>query len=157
MLKFVLRLFLFFLFIAYAQITMAKGTDNQFILSPIGNPNTVANYPLTEDFLSKIEQLKKEIEDLPPEPEASNTGNDNSIEELIASISNQQKIMDLLRKNNLTPKDYVIGLMALQATLAAIIALEDKEILFSGKNTISLDNLKFGQKYIDRIRAILDN
>ncbi|GAA5104348.1 hypothetical protein GCM10023261_02540 [Bartonella jaculi] len=152
-----MRLFLFFLFIAYAQITMAKGTDNQFILSPIGNPNTVANYPLTEDFLSKIEQLKKEIEDLPPEPEASNTGNDNSIEELIASISNQQKIMDLLRKNNLTPKDYVIGLMALQATLAAIIALEDKEILFSGKNTISLDNLKFGQKYIDRIRAILDN
>lgn len=47
--------------------------------------------------------------------------------------------------------------MALQATLAAIIALEDKEIFLGGKNTISLDNLKFGQKHIDRIRAILDN
>ncbi len=47
--------------------------------------------------------------------------------------------------------------MALQATLAAIIAFEDKEILFNEKNTISLDNLNFGQKYIDRIRAILDN
>ncbi|EJF79228.1 Uncharacterised protein [Candidatus Bartonella washoeensis] len=157
MLKFILRLFPFFLFIAYVQITMAEGTDNQFVLSLSSNPNIVANYPLTEDLLSKIEQLKKEIEDLPPEPETSNTGNDNSIEGLIASISARPKLTELLRKNNLSPKDYVIGVMALQATLAAIIDIEDKKILFNEKNTISLDNLKFGQKYIDRIRAILDN
>ncbi|WP_409362180.1 hypothetical protein ACRPOS_008545 [Bartonella heixiaziensis] len=157
MFKLVLCLLFLFPFLTYVQITMANGTDNQFVFSPISNPNIVANYPLTEDLLSKIEHLKKEIEDLPPEPEASNTGNDNSIEGLIASISARPKLMDLLRKHNLSPKDYVIGLIALQATLAAIIAFEDKEILFNEKNTISLDNLNFGQKYIDRIRAILDN
>ncbi|WP_375619183.1 MULTISPECIES: hypothetical protein [unclassified Bartonella] len=97
---------------------MAKGTDNQFVLSPRSNQNIVANYPLTEDFLSKREQLKREIEDLLPEPGASNTRNDNSIEGLTASISAILKLMDLLRKHNLSPKDQVIGLIALQATLA---------------------------------------
>lgn len=97
MFKFVLRL-LFLFPLTYVQITMANGTDNKFFLSSSSNPNIVTNYPLTEDFLSKIEQIKKETEDLPPEPEAPNTGNDNSIEGLIASISARPKLTDLLRK-----------------------------------------------------------
>ncbi|WP_336287598.1 MULTISPECIES: hypothetical protein [unclassified Bartonella] len=157
MFKLTLRLFFSFLFVIYVQLTTAKETNDNFVLSPISNQNIIANYPLTENLLSKIEQIQKEIENLPSALEIPNTGNDNSIEGLIASVSSQSKLSNILRKNNLTPKDYVIGLMTLQATLAAIIALEDKKIFSDEKNIVSPNNLKFGQKNINRIRAILDH
>ncbi len=47
MLKFVLRLFLLFLFVIHIQLTRAeeKETDNSSLISSL-----IANYPLTEDF-----------------------------------------------------------------------------------------------------------
>ncbi|WP_332059963.1 hypothetical protein [Bartonella sp. CB74] len=157
MFKLALRFFFLFLFVIYVQLTTAKETNNNFVLSPTSNQNIIANYPLTENLLSKIEKIQKEIENLPSALEAPDTGNDNSIEGLIAFVSNQSKLSNILKENNLTPKDYVIGLMTLQATLAAIIALEDKKFFFDEKNIVSPNNLKFGQKNINRIRAILDN
>ncbi|MCZ2203521.1 hypothetical protein [Bartonella sp. A05] len=75
------------------------------ILDSLDNPNIVANYPLTEDFLVKMEKIKKDIEHLPSKPEAPNTGNDNSIEGLITSISGRPLLSSILKKHNLIPKD----------------------------------------------------
>lgn len=159
MLKFSLRLFFVFLFITHAQKAITKNTDDYFILAPINinNPNSVTNFPLTEDFLVKIEQIKKDLENLPSEPEAPNTGNDNSIEGLIASVSARPQLSSVLEKNNITPKDYVIGVTALQATLAAVSSIEYKDPFPNETAAISKNNLKFEQKYINRIRALLDN
>ncbi|AQX20554.1 hypothetical protein BWD162_014670 [Bartonella sp. WD16.2] len=156
MLKFALYVFfiLLFPFATYAQKTITNETDYHSVLIPILPSNIVTNYPLTEDFLVKMEQIKIEVAKLPIEPDAPGTGNDNSIEGLIASVSSRPKLAGVLEKNNITPKDYVIGFMALQATLAVISALEDNDN-FDEKITLSQSNLEFGQKHINRIRALL--
>ncbi|WP_273787550.1 hypothetical protein [Bartonella grahamii] len=74
---------------------------------------SIRTYTLTEDFLLKMEQIGKEYENLLPELKASNIPCNNTIKEFTAYISNQPKLMNILRKYNLSPKDYVIGLMAL--------------------------------------------
>ncbi|AQX31507.1 hypothetical protein BscR1v2_016040 [Bartonella schoenbuchensis R1] len=153
-----LALYVFFIllspFATYAQKTMANETDYHSVITSTLPSNIVANYPLTENFLVKMEQIKIEVANLPAEPDAPGTGNDNSIEGLVASVSGRPKLAGVLEKHNITPRDYVIGFMALQATLAAVSALEDNDN-FDEKITLSQSNLEFGQKHINRIRALL--
>ncbi|EJF79227.1 Uncharacterised protein [Candidatus Bartonella washoeensis] len=155
MFKLILRLFSLFLFVIHTQPIMAKETDNQFDF-----PYIIANYSLTEDFLLKIEEIGKKCdENLLSTSKPYNTEYDDSIEGQIASISARPKLMGLLRKKNLTAKDYIIGIMTLQATL--IILNEDIEnlkkegIFFDEKNTVVSDNLEFGKKHTYRILKIL--
>ncbi|WP_375628051.1 hypothetical protein [Bartonella sp. TT67HLJMS] len=165
MFKLVLRLSLLFLFVIYTQLTMAKEkeTDKQFEF-----PHIIANYTLTEDLLLKMEQINKEVcESSPSESKVSDTEkesdieieHDHSIEGFVASISNQPKLMNILRKNNITPKDFAIGTLALQATLTTVLAplelLKEDGISFDEKNTVVSNNLEFGKKYMYRILAIL--
>ncbi|EJF89574.1 hypothetical protein ME1_00344 [Bartonella vinsonii subsp. arupensis OK-94-513] len=157
MFKFVLRLFPLFLFGLYTQITMAKETDNQFDF-----PYVIANYTLTEDFLFKMEKIEKECKNTPPEPETSETKYyGGSIEKQITTISNRPKLMKILRKNNITPKEFVIGSMALQTTLIMLFnkpSPEDfkREGLSSlEKNSIFLSNLEFGKKHLYRMISVL--
>ncbi|WP_455476102.1 hypothetical protein [Bartonella sp. B17] len=157
MFKSILHLFFFIFLITHVQVAMAMKTNNNSTVLLIKDQNIVENYPLTEDFLSKIERVIKEIEALPPELNTPNIENDNSIEGLTAFVSSLPQLSNILKKNNLTPKDYVIGTMALKETLTAIIKLEDEEIFSDKRSTVSLNNLKFGKKHIDRIRAILMN
>ncbi|WP_409361304.1 hypothetical protein ACRPOS_008540 [Bartonella heixiaziensis] len=165
MFKFVLRLFLLFLFVIHTQLTIAKEkkTDNQFEF-----PHVIANYTLTEDFLLKMEQINKEdCENSPSESKISNTEKasdikieqDDSLEGFVASISNQPKLMNILRKNNITPKDFAIGTLAFQTTLTMLLVpleiLKKEGISFDEKNTVVSDNLEFGKKHMYRIFVIL--
>ncbi|ABM44800.1 hypothetical protein BARBAKC583_0015 [Bartonella bacilliformis KC583] len=158
MLKITLHVFfiLLFPFATYAQETIKNEPDGHFILTPTNNPKIVANYPLTENFLEKMEKAKQKIINLPPELQTSHTENDHSIEGLIAFVSSRPHLKEILDNNGLTPKDYVIGFIALQATLIAVTALEDTDAFFDETTTVFQDNLKFGQKHINRIRAFLD-
>ncbi len=164
MLKFVLRLFFLFLFVIHNQLTMAKEKDNQFDF-----PYVIANYTLTEDFLLKMEQIGNECENSSPESKVSNTEKafntetkyDDNVEGLVASISNKSKLMSILKKNNITPIDFVIGSLALQTTLTMLsgnVSFEDLKregVFFGEKNTVVLDNLEFGKKHMYRMLVIL--
>ncbi|WP_273788770.1 hypothetical protein [Bartonella sp. ML70XJBT] len=91
-----------------------KETDNHSSLLPL-----VANYPLTEDFLLKLEKIGKECQNLSPEPETSKIKNDPTthnecIEGYIAYIFRKPQLVNFLRKNNLTLKYFVVGHLALQ-------------------------------------------
>ncbi|MBB5073735.1 hypothetical protein HNQ69_000861 [Bartonella callosciuri] len=126
-----MRLFFLFLFLIYAQEITAKKTKNQFEFLYI-----ITNYSLTENFLLKMEQIGKECENAPPEPEAPNITYDSSLEELIASISNQPKLMNILRKTNITLKDFAVGSLVLQETIIMLtedISFEKEELSFDKK------------------------
>jgi len=125
-------------------------------LAPIFVPSPVANYALDEPFLKKIEAVQAEISTLPAEPAPPATGNDNSIDGLVASVAGRPKLVAILTKNGLDPKNYVIGTMALKASLAAAAAMDDKDAIFDDTTTVSKQNLEFGKKYIDRIRKLFD-
>ncbi|VEJ44592.1 hypothetical protein [Bartonella vinsonii] len=149
-----------FLFVLYTQMTMAKKTDNQFDF-----PYVIANYTLTEDFLLKMEQIEKDCKKLPPESEISNKSYDknydNRLEEIIASISHKPKLMTLLRKNNITARDFAIGNLAIQTTLIMLLNKPSPEnfkregLSSLEKNPVFLSNLEFGKKYLYRIISVL--
>lgn len=142
---------------AFAEDT-AKQNDKQteFYLSPTGNPKIVAEYPLKEEFLTKMENIQKEMSDASIRLSEAETGNDGSIDGLVKTISKNQKVMAILKKNGVEPKDYVVGYMALQASLAAASSLDDQDAIFDDSTTVSKENLEFGKQYTVRLRKLLD-
>lgn len=130
--------------------------QNEFYLSPTGNPKIVAEYPLNEEFLVKMENVQKELSDASIKLSESETGNDASVDGLVKTISKNERIMNILKKNTLEAKDYVLGYLALQASLAAASSLDDQDALFDDSATVSKENLEFGKQFADRIRKLLD-
>ena len=130
--------------------------NDEFYISPTSNPKIVATYPLNEDFLAKMEAIQKDMSDASITLSEADTGNDSSIEGLTATLSKNAKIMDILKKNALEPKDYVVGYLALQAALAAASSLEDQDAIFDDSTTVSKENLEFGKQFTDRIRKVLE-
>ncbi len=145
MLKFVLRLFLLFLFVIHTKLTMAKEIDNQFNFQ-----HFIENYTLTEDFLLKMEQIGKEYENLLPELKTSNTPYNSSIKEFTAYIFDQPKLMSILKNNNITPKDFAVGCNMFEGILMAL----SWGFEFDEKKTVFLSNLEFGKKHMYRILAV---
>lgn len=143
--------------VAFSEDT-AKQNDkqNEFYLSPTGNPKIVAEYPLNEEFLQKMENIQKELADASITLSEAETGNDGSIDGLVATLSKNQKVMAILTKNSLAPKDYIVGYLALQAALAAASSLDDQDAIFDDSTTVSKENLEFGKHYADRIRLLLE-
>ncbi|WP_338156079.1 hypothetical protein [Bartonella krasnovii] len=150
MFRFVLCFLFLFFFALYTQ--EIKKTDNHSSLSPL-----VANYPLTEDFILKLEKIGKEFQNLFPKPETAKIKNDppthkKCIEGYITYISRKPKLVNILRKNNLTLKDFVVGHLALQITLNI---LTNEEISLQKQNIIPLRNIEFAKKHMYRIIKIL--
>ena len=75
---------------------------------------------------------------------------------VIKTISKDERVMNILKKNELEPKDYVVGYLALQASLAAASSLEDQDAIFDDSTTVSKENLEFGKQFADRIRKVLE-
>lgn len=141
---------------AFAQATTKQDSKNEFYLSPTGNPKIVAEYPLTEEFLGKMENIQKEMSEASITLSEAETGNDGSIDGLVTTISKNHRVMTILQKNALEPKDYIVGYLALQASLAAASSLDDKDAIFDDSTTVSKENLEFGKQYADRIRKLLE-
>ncbi|EJF83415.1 hypothetical protein MCU_01100 [Bartonella elizabethae Re6043vi] len=151
MFKFLLCFLLLFPFISYAQ-EKKQETDNPPLISPL-----IANYPLTEDLLLKLEKIENECKNLPPEPETKNTKSDfttdnDHIEGYVAYISSKRELVNILRENNFTPKDFVVVLLALQATLNV---LTNEENSIYNPKIIPSSNIEFAKKHMYRIIKIL--
>ncbi|WP_175868667.1 hypothetical protein [Bartonella gabonensis] len=151
MFKFALCFLLLFPSTSYAQEKKQK-TNTPSLISDHG-----ANYPLTEDLLLKLEKIEKKCKKLPPEPEKENTNsnlntNNNHIEGYITYISSKQRLVNILRENNFTPKDFVIALLTLQATLNMLT--NEKNSPYE-KNIVSSSNIEFAKKHMYRIIKIL--
>ncbi|WP_273757510.1 hypothetical protein [Bartonella sp. AU55XJBT] len=117
-------LFFLFPFLSYAQ-EKKQETVNPSLTLPF-----IANYPLTEDLLLKLEKTEKECKNLPPEPEKENTKSDftadnDNIEGYVAYISSKQGLVNILRENNFTPKDFVVAFLTFQTTLNGLTEEEN--------------------------------
>ncbi|WP_245407008.1 hypothetical protein [Bartonella tribocorum] len=112
---------------------------------------------MTEDFLVKLEKIEKECKNLPPETQKENTKNnpitdDDHIEEYITYISSKRELVNILRENNLTPKDFVVAHLTLQATLIVLTNEENSPYV---KNAISSRNIEFAKNHMYRMIKIL--
>jgi len=118
----------------------------------------IANFPLTEAFLSKMEKIQAELVELPIEGEADASGDDLTISGLQQAIKARPLVMAVLDRHDMAVGDYVLGSMALSNALLAAVASEsgqEEETLFFDEPVIvSPENLAFGRAYADRIRAL---
>ncbi len=151
MFKLLLCFFFIFPFVSYAQEKKQEIDDPSFI------PPFIANYPLTEDFLLKLEKIKAECRNLSSEPEQTNTKSDlstydDNIEKDASYIFNNPKLVNILKENNITPKDFVVAHLALQATL---YVLTDEENSTYEKNSLPARNIEFAKEHMYRIIKIL--
>ncbi|WP_142416607.1 hypothetical protein [Bartonella massiliensis] len=151
MFKFVLCFLFLFSFASHAQ-EKKQEMDNPSLISSL-----VANYPLTEDLLLKLEKIEKECEKLPSELKKANTKrnpttNNDHVEGYIAYISSKPGLVNILIKNNLTPKDFVISHLALKTTLNV---LTNEEISLHEQNIVPLSNIEFAKEHMYRIIKIL--
>ncbi|WP_375679503.1 hypothetical protein [Bartonella sp. AP7XZML] len=127
-----------------------KETDNSSLIAPL-----IANYPLTEDFLLKLEKIEKECKNLLPEKNNLITYDSSihsSIENYTTYISSKPKLVNILKENNITPKDFVVSHLALQATL---YVLTDEENSTYEKNSLPARNIEFSKEHMYRIIKIL--
>ncbi|WP_375625525.1 hypothetical protein [Bartonella sp. MU37NMGALS] len=151
MFKFLVCFFFIFSFISYAQ------EKKQEIDGPSFIPSFIANYPLTEDLLLKLEKINAECKNLSLEPEQTNTKSDlstynDNIEKYAAYISSKPKLVNILKENNMTSKDFVVAHLALQATL---YVLTDEENSTYEKNVLPSSNIEFAKEHMYRIIKIL--
>lgn len=151
MFKFALCFLFLFPFALHAQDKKQETNNPSLISSPL------ESYPLTEDILLKLEKIEKECKNLPPEPQKENTKSDlitddDHIEGYIAYISSKRGLMNILRENNFTPKEFVIAHLTLQATLNMIT---DEEISTYEQNFVLSSNIEFAKENMYRIIKIL--
>jgi len=118
----------------------------------------IANFPLTEAFLSKMEKIQAELVELPIEGEENATGDDLTVSGLTRAIEARPRVLAILAHHDMAVRDYVLGSMALSnALLAAVMAesgQEDETLFFDEPIIISPENMNFGRAYADRIRAL---
>lgn len=148
-----LRIFIIIVIFFLPNVSQA----HSFSLSPLSYSATITNFPLTEQFLSKMEHIHSQLATLPPDQDPEGTGNDNSIEGLTKAISGRPHLMALLTSQQLDAKTYVVGTMALQAALAAASAADDEDALFDEPHSVSKQNLAFAKAFIDRIRQLFES
>ncbi|WP_039759468.1 hypothetical protein [Bartonella queenslandensis] len=151
MFKIALCLLFLFPLVSYAQEKKQK-TEMPSFASLL-----IANYLLTEDLLLKLEKIEKEYKNLSQNSEKTgtksyHTTDSDSIEDEIAYISSKQGLVNILRENNLTPKDFIIALRALQETLIVLIHEENSTY---EKNAISSSNIEFAKNHMYRMIKIL--
>ncbi len=149
MFKFALYFLFLFPFALHAQDKKQK-TNNPSLIS-----SSVANYPLTEDLLLNLEKIEQECKNLPLEPQ--NTKNnpttyDDHIERYITYISSKRGLVNILRENNFTPKDFIVAHLTLQATLNM---LTNEEISTYEQNVVLSSNIEFAKEHMYRIIKIL--
>ncbi|GAA5104340.1 hypothetical protein GCM10023261_02520 [Bartonella jaculi] len=120
----------------------------------------IDNYPVTEDLLLKMEKIGKEFDEnsIKVSGEFSIAVTHDTSSEIYASyLSNQPKIMAILKNNNITPKDFATGCRALEGllmTLSQIIEGSEENEIALGKKDIISKNIEFGKKHMYRIISI---
>ncbi|WP_244614012.1 hypothetical protein [Bartonella kosoyi] len=130
-------------------------TDKPPLISPI-----TKNYLLTEDLLVKLEKIEKEFKKFLSETENNSyTYESNifsSIENYTTYISSKPKFLNILKENNLTPKDFSSGTLTLEVMLMLLVFASEKEYS-SEKNIVFLKNLEFVKKHFYKITTLLGN
>lgn len=110
---------------------------------------SIADYPLNEALLARLEKIHKEILALPePDDEDSDDDIRGGIDVLVKALEKRPDVMGILGRNLMGAGEYITACQAAANALAVAAGVSDSKI--------SAANLAFGKKYADRIRALLE-
>ena len=147
-------------FLGLSLIALPVSTGTAFAndlldVAPEATPAEVNNFKLTEDFLTRMEKIQEQLSDMElsaTEEEGSDPA--PSFDSMVASIEARPQVVEVLKAQNITPRDYIIGYFALMSSLAAADA-EDEPQLVDELKDINPEHLAFGKQYSERIHDLI--
>ncbi|GAA5104344.1 hypothetical protein [Bartonella jaculi] len=143
---------------AEEQVTIAEEEEEEIAEKEKFSFLHIANYSLTEDFLLKMEKVQKELDEnalkVSTRYLAAYYG---MMQSYTTYLSNQPKVMAILKNNNITPKDFVAGCKVLEHLLMMLFQVtegSEEDKLSPSERDIVLKNVEFGKKHMYRITSI---
>lgn len=138
-----------------ASAGMAYAEDILSIATPPETPAEINNFKLTEDLLTRMEKVHAELEKMQLSPTAEE-GLDAqpSMDSMVKSIESRPQVVELMKAQNITPRDYLLAYFAMMSALAAVDA-EDEDQLVDEVKGINPEHVAFGKQYGDRIRELI--
>ena len=133
----------------------AFAEDILAIATPPETPAEINNFKLSEDLLVRIEKIHNALEKMQFSPTAEEGQvAEPSMDSMIASLETRPQVMALIKAENLTAREYLLGYFAMMSALAAADA-DEEEMLIDEVEDINPEHLEFGKKYGDRIRDLI--
>ncbi|GAB1580206.1 hypothetical protein [Phyllobacterium phragmitis] len=113
-------------------------------------------FPLTEDFLARMEAIQTELQalNLTGQEEDTNAGEPVTLDSLTAGVEAKPDVMAVLTKHQVKPRDYIVGYFALMSSLAAAEA-ENEPQLIDELGDVNPEHLAFGREYKARIQQLI--
>lgn len=142
-----------------ALILLAAGANAQGRKSSDdADQKELYNYVLTMDKLQKMASATKDLEALAKQhPELKDTGSANTLSETVAKIQKYPEAVAVIKKNGLTPREYMVGFMTLvQASMAVGFKKSGtyKEYPPKMLQLVSKQNLDFVEQHWDEIQKL---
>ncbi|GAA5539541.1 MULTISPECIES: hypothetical protein [Brucella] len=138
-----------------ASAGMAYAEDILSIATPPETPAEINNFKLSEDLLTRMEKVHAELERMQLSPTAEE-GQDArpSMDSMVKSIESRPQVVELMKAQNIAPRDYLLAYFAMMSALAAVDAEEEDQLVDEVKG-INPEHVAFGKQYGDRIRELI--
>ncbi len=137
------------------SITTAHAQNIIALPAPEEPAAAVNSFPLTEEFLAKMEKIHPQLVEL--EVTATQEESkivDPSIASMIQSLESRPVVVEILKKEDINARDYILGYMAVLNSLGAAEA-EDEEQMIDETQHINPEHIAFGKRYAERIREMI--
>ncbi|PQZ49598.1 hypothetical protein CQ052_10640 [Ochrobactrum sp. MYb15] len=137
------------------SVKVAVAEDILAIATPPQTPADINNFKLTEDLLARMEKIHNKLEDMQLSPTAEE-GQDAqpSMDSMVKSIESRPQVVDVMKAENITPRDYLLAYFAMMSALAAADAEEEDQLVDEVKQ-INPEHVAFGKQYGERIRELI--
>jgi len=137
---------------AFALLTAAPATAQ----ASLETQAEVNAFPLTEDFLTRMEAIQVELQalNITGQEDEANMGEPITLDSLTAEVEAKPDVMAVLTKHQVKPRDYIVGYFALMSSLAAAEA-EDEPQLIDELGNVNPAHLAFGRQYKARIQQLI--
>lgn len=137
---------------AYSGISFAQDLLD---VAPRAVPSEVNNFKLSVEFLIKLENIHKQLATMQLSATEEEGRDPNpSFDKMVASIEARPQVVEVLKSQGVTPRDYIIGYFALMSSLAAADAEEEEQLVDELKD-LNPEHLAFGKQYGERIRELI--
>lgn len=125
------------------------------IATPLKTPEEINTFKLSEDLLTRMEKIHNQLEAMQLSPTAEE-GLDArpSMDSMVKSIESRPQVVEVMKAENIAPRDYLLAYFAMMSGLAAADAEEEDQLVDEVKQ-INPEHVTFAKQYGDRIRDLI--
>ncbi|OYR20730.1 hypothetical protein CEV31_1013 [Brucella thiophenivorans] len=137
------------------SIKTAFAEDILAIATPLQTPAEINNFKLSEDLLDRMLKIHNKLEDMQLSPTAEE-GLDArpSMDSMVKSIESRPQVVEVMKAENIAPRDYLLAYFAMMSGLAAADAEEEDQLVDEVKQ-INPEHVTFAKQNGDRIRELI--